>query len=179
MKYVGTKGKSVHPAIRACVAFSSPTNLESSADILDRKANLIYKKRFLKNLKIKLETKSQQYPGMIPIDQYHTIQRWRDFDELFSAPMNNYENAAAFYSDASAENFMPGISIPTLLVQAKNDPILPARCYPYELCEKLPSVYLETPAHGGHVGFWWPGKRYAWSEKRVWQFLVQTSGKGA
>ena len=84
--------------------------------------------------------------------------------------MNNYEDAAAFYRDASAKNFMAGIEIPTLLVQAKNDPILPKECYPFELCSKLENVVLETPDFGGHVGFWRPGEKFGWAERRAFDF---------
>ena len=105
------------------------------------------------------------------MDKFHTIKAWHDFDELYSAPMNNFKDAAEFYQNASAQNFMPGITVSTLLVQAQNDPILPSECYPVSLCQKLPLVFLEMPKQGGHVGFWKPGERYAWSERRAFLFL--------
>ncbi len=171
MKYLGVNKHSLPDVIRACVAFSAPTDLEAGANILDQPGNIIYKKRFLKNLKIKLEQKNEQYPGAINLAAFSTIKAWRDFDELYSAPMNQYKNAAAFYQDASAKNFMPGIRIPTLLIQAKNDPILPKECYPVDLCRQLKNVFLEIPDHGGHVGFWRPGERYSWSERRAFEFI--------
>ena len=171
MKYLGINGKHIPDTIKACVAFSSPTDLEAGAVILDSPSNFIYKRRFLKHLKAKLKIKNEQFPGAIAFDQFDTINVWRDFDELFSAPMNKYENAAAFYADASAKNFMGGITVPALLVQAANDPILPEACYPYKLCEQLEKVYLEVPLFGGHVGFWRPNERYAWSEQRAFEFI--------
>lgn len=171
MKYLGVNGKHIPDSIKACVAFSAPTDLEAGAVILDQPSNIIYRKRFLRYLKAKLSIKNEQFPGAIPFDQFHTIKVWRDFDELYSAPMNKFVNASAFYENASAKNFMPGITIPTLLIQAKNDPILAEECYPEQLCDKLSKVYLETPAYGGHVGFWRPGERYAWSEKRAFEFI--------
>ncbi|MEO1261212.1 MAG: alpha/beta fold hydrolase [Bacteroidota bacterium] len=171
MKYLGVNGKHIPDSIKACVAFSSPTDLEAGADILDSPSNFIYKKRFLRHLKAKLSIKNDQFPGAIAFDQFHTIVVWRDFDELYSAPMNKFENAAAFYENASAKNFMPGITIPTLLIQAANDPILPEACYPFELCRKLDNVSLEVPRYGGHVGFWRPYERYAWSERRAFEFI--------
>ena len=175
MKYLGVNGKEIPETIKACIVFSAPTDLEAGANILDRPTNIIYKKRFLKHLKIKLEVKAKIFPGQLIMDQFHTIKKWRDFDELFSAPMNKFANAAAFYKNASAKNFMSGIKIPTLLVQAKNDPILPIECYPYALCEKLENVWLETPAKGGHVGFWRPNERYSWAERRAVQFVESLS----
>ena len=171
MKYLGVNGKHIPSSIIGCVAFSSPTDLEAGAVVLDKPSNFIYKQRFLRYLKAKLAVKNEQFPGAIAFDKFHTIKAWRDFDELYSAPMNKFENAAAFYANASAKNFMDGITVPTLLVQAKNDPILPNECYPYELCEKLESVWLEVPEHGGHVGFWRPNERYAWSETRAFKHI--------
>ena len=124
-------------------------------------------------LKAKLEKKNDQFPNKIDIDGFSQIKIWRDFDELYSAPMNSFKNAAAFYQNASAKNFMAGITVPTLLVQAKNDPILPDECYPVSLCEKLPNVFLEMPEHGGHVGFWRPREKYAWSEIRAIKFITE------
>ena len=173
MKYIGVHGKELPSAVKACVAFSSPTDLEAGANILDHSSNFIYKRRFLKNLKIKLEHKNEQYPGSINLSAFPTIKVWRDFDELYSAPMNKFANAAAFYKNASAKNFLAGITIPTLLVQAKNDPILPIECYPTDLCNKLEKVFLEIPKHGGHVGFWRPGEQFSWAERRAFEFASQ------
>ena len=171
MKYLGVNGKEIPPAIKGCVAFSSPTDIEAGADILDKASNYIYKNRFLKQLKKKLFIKNEQFPGRLDMGRFKEINKWRDFDEIYSAPLNGYADAAAFYEDASAKNFIPNITVPTLLVQAKNDPILPEECYPKDLCKKLENIFLEIPEHGGHVGFWKPGERYAWSERRAWEFV--------
>ncbi len=171
MKYLGVHGKEVPPPIRAAVAFSSPTDLRAGAEMLDHRSNFVYRDRFMRYLKVKMEKKSAQYPGVVDLEKFKEIKVWRDFDEFFSAPLNGFSSADDFYEKASAKNFMPGIRIPTLLVQAKNDPILPAACYPIELCRAHPHVFLETPAHGGHCGFWRPGEQYAWSERRAWAFV--------
>ncbi len=171
MKYLGVHGNKVACNIKSCVVFSSPTDLKAGAEILDIPSNLIYKRRFLKYLKAKLEIKSQQYPGVIDLSKFKDIKVWKDFDEFFTAPMNGFANAEAFYENASAKNFMPGIKVPTLLVQAQNDPILPPSCYPIELAAKMPNLYLEMPKHGGHVGFWRPKEEFAWSESRAWEFV--------
>ncbi len=174
MKYLGVHGNNIPDVVKGCVAFSAPTDLEAGARILDRPSNFIYKKRFLKYLKTKLEKKKEQFPNMIDLESFRTIKIWRDFDELYSAPMNNFENADAFYQNASAKNYMAGITVPTLLVQAKNDPILPVECYPVTLCEKLQNVFLEMPEHGGHVGFWRPREKYGWAEQRAFMFVKET-----
>lgn len=173
MKYLGVNAHSIPEQIVACIAFSSPVDLEAAATILDKPSNIIYRKRFLRNLRKKIEIKNKRFPGILDMDGFNNIKVWRDFDEMFSAPMNKFKNAAAFYENASAKNFMSSINIPTLLVQAQNDPILPNECYPYELCKKLENIWLETPTKGGHVGFWCPNERYSWAEKRAFQFVKE------
>lgn len=173
MKYLGVYGQNVPTSIKAAVVFSAPTDLKAGAEVLDSPSNALYRKRFLYYLKQKMVAKNGQYPGVIDLNNFKKIKVWRDFDEYFSAPLNDFRDAADFYEKASAKNFMAGIAVPTLLVQAVNDPILPAVCFPKELCQNHPYIYLEMPAHGGHVGFWQPGKEHAWSEERAIDFLRQ------
>ncbi len=66
---------------------------------------------------------------------------------------------------------METIQIPTLLVNATNDPIIPISCTPVDLCKKHAKIYLEQPSLGAHVGFMWRGKSFAWSEYRAFQFV--------
>ncbi|MBI5916719.1 MAG: alpha/beta fold hydrolase [Bacteroidetes bacterium] len=171
MKFLGVHGREVPEPVRAAVVFSAPTDLRAGAEILDRPENFIYYRRFLFYLKQKIVVKNQQYPGVIDLENFKKIKVWRDFDEYFSAPLNGFRDAADFYEKSSPQNFMAGIAVPTLLVQALNDPILPPVCYPKDLCEKHPHLYLEMPRHGGHVGFWHPGKEFAWSERRAVEFV--------
>ncbi len=175
MKYLGIMGRNKPDPVRACIAFSSPTDLEAGAEVLDHPSNFIYRRRFLHFLKIKMEKKSEQYPGAVDLSRFKYIRHWRDFDEYFSAPLNRFRDAAEFYEVASAKNFMAGTVVPTLLVSALNDPILPPNCYPKDICEHHKMIYLEMPKHGGHVGFWRPGEKYAWSERRTAEFL-ETAG---
>lgn len=175
MKYLGVHGRERPEPVRACVAFSSPTDIEAGAYMLDQASNVIYRKRFLRHLKVKMVKKNEQYPGVLDLRNFRKIRTWRDFDEYFSAPLNGFRDAAEFYQQASAKNFMSGIAVPTLLVQALNDPILPPECYPKDICEKHPHIFLEMPKHGGHVGFWHPGKEFAWSEMRALEFVNSLS----
>lgn len=171
MKYLGVHGKNIPGPVKACVAFSPPTDLRAGAEVLDQPSNAIYSRRFLHYLSLKIRAKEQQFPGFLDVSKLDEIKKWRDFDEYFSAPLNGFRDADDFYEKASAKNFMPGIAVPTLLVQALNDPILPPECYPVQLCEKHPFISLEMPRYGGHVGFLQAGNASAWSEERAWSFV--------
>ena len=171
MKYLGVHGKNIPPQLYKAIAFSSPTDLKGSANLLNSPKSTFYKKRFLKALSVKMKIKAERYPHLIDFENINRIERWQDFDDYFTAPLNGYKDAEEFYYQGSAENFMEGIAIPTLLVNAKNDPILSLNCFPFERCEKHKKVYFEAPDRGGHVGFSARRKKFAWSEYRALEFV--------
>lgn len=171
LKYLGVHAGELSPAIRRGIAFSSPCNLAASAASLDLPGNGFYRRRFLRALELKLRAKEKQFPGLLDVDKFSEIRIWKDFDEHFSAPLNGFRSAAEFYHQASAENFMPAIRIPVLLVNAWNDPILPPACTPVGLCRQHPTIVLETPRRGGHVGFDVAGRSSNWMETRALEFV--------
>lgn len=171
LKYLGVKGKSVPEPIKAGIAFSTPCDLKESVRALEWPSNRFYRKKFMQRLRKKIEAKAVDFPEQIDLSYFDQMEVWEDFDEAYSAPLHGYPSAAAFYEDASAKNFMAEICVPTLLVNTINDPIIPRPCTPVELCQKHPRIYLEQPTLGGHVGFMWRGKSYAWSEHRAYQFV--------
>ncbi|WP_128548578.1 YheT family hydrolase [Larkinella soli] len=171
LKYLGVHGIGVPDVIRSAVAVSSPTDLESSARLLDLPSNRFYRDRFMKKLVLKIQRKSDLFPGRLDMTRLREVRFWRDFDELFSAPVNGYRDADDFYTQASAVNFMPGIAIPTLVLNAQNDPILSPECSPRQLAESHPLIYLETPRTGGHVGFALRNDEFSWAERRALEFI--------
>ena len=175
MKYLGVNGKEVPEAVKAGIAYSSPCDLAASVAALEFPANLFYKKRFLRSLRPKIEAKAKQFPDVIDASNLDRVEKWKDFDNFFSAPINGYKDADDFYEQASAKNFMEGTNRPILLVNAINDPILPPVCSPVELCKKHPLIFLEMPRRGGHVGFTEKKGRGTWSERRTLEFLEQRS----
>lgn len=175
MKYLGVNAGKHPKQIKKAVAFSAPCDLFSSVELLNHPSSSFYRKRFLRMLKPKIKHKAAQFPGVIDFNNYKKIKQWEDFDNFFTAPLNGYKDAADFYYNGSAINFMADISIPTLLVNAINDPILTPACFPKELCASHPYISLEIPEQGGHVGFSVKGKAFAWSEYRAYEFICRAN----
>lgn len=176
MKYLGTNGANIANQICAAAVFSAPCDLESGAEVLDRRENALYRRRFMRALIKKIREKNAQFPGRLDLDKLRLVRRWRDFDEYFSAPICGYRNAADFYQNASAKNFIAGIKIPTLLANAQNDPILTTACMPVEIARSHPFFHLELPEEGGHCGFQTRnGDEYTWSERRALGFVSDYS----
>ena len=171
LKYLGVHGENVPQAIKTAAVFSAPVQLEEGALVLDRWDNFLYRRRFKRKLSEKIKAKAVQFPGTLDIEKLAQIKHWRDFDEWFSAPICGYENAEEFYRMASAANYLKGIRIPTLLVNAANDPILTPGCMPSALAQHHDFFHFEMPHEGGHCGFQMPKKDvFTWAEYRALEF---------
>ncbi|MBT5093711.1 MAG: alpha/beta fold hydrolase [Halobacteriovoraceae bacterium] len=173
LKYLGEKSQAISKRIKKGIAFSVPTDLGASAIELDRGFSQVYMFNFLWTLKRKIRSKRQLISkDVLEIDKLHRIQTFHAFDDLVTAPLHGFENGLDYYAKSSSKQFIPAIKIPTLLVNAKNDPFLGEKCYPLEEASKNPFFTLEIPQAGGHVGFFTPFvKGELWSERRALEFI--------
>ena len=170
LKYLGTRGAHVPTEVSHGVAFSGPCDLEAATLALDKPTNRIYKTRFLKALSQKVRRKAEQFPNKLDIARLDQLKVFRDFDEWFSAPICGYRDADEFYYQSSSKNFISGIKVPALLINAKNDPILPASCMPFEEARQNRYFHFEMTLQGGHCGFMHPKDEHSWAERRALDF---------
>jgi uncharacterized protein len=172
MNYLGRRND-IPSQVRAAIGFSMPTCLTSSVKRLEERGNFIYKRKFLKQLSAKIRHKAHQFPTKLNADNLLKIKTWRDFDTFYSAPMNHFDTPDAFYHAASSLNVLEQIKIPFFICNAKNDPLLTPECSPRYLAEMMPNFWLETPARGGHVGFFPYQNEMAWAESRAVEWLKE------
>ena len=156
--------------VKCAIGFSVPCSLKGSVDALSSGANKIYKNRFLKKLGVKIKQKALLFPDQINAEGFDSINDFIDFDNRYTAPLHGYKNALDFYEKASVGPFLKNLQVPSLIVQAKNDPFLLPNCVPYEDAQTNPFIFLETPHKGGHCGFMEKGQAYSWAEKRALSF---------
>jgi len=174
LKFLGEQGTDINSKIKGAVAISVPVDLKDSAAQLAKKSNAIYMKRFVKMLKPKLLEKSKRFPEQAPgKENILLIKDFYDFDELYTAPAHGFKNAEDYWEKCSSKPVLPAIAIPTLLINAKNDPFLGPLSYPKKEAENSKWFYLETPNYGGHVGFASHFKMdgQLWDEKQAMLFL--------
>lgn len=175
LKYLGEK-RNRDPKIKKGVAISVPLDLGSSCDQISKTAFGLYTQRFLKTLKQKVEKKAQLFPTEFDLTKFSSIQTLRDFDDSFTGPLHGFADAEEYYQVNSSLQFLSAISIPTLLINAQNDPFLSPSCYPIELAKKLDQVFFEFPRNGGHVGFMCAdANKRIYSETRAVEFICQDS----
>jgi predicted alpha/beta-fold hydrolase len=171
LKYLGENVFPATPELHWGAAVSVPCDLASSARRLDRAANLIYRHRFLRTLKAKARLKARRYPGCLDESRITAIQSIEAFDDWFTAPVHGFSSAEDYWRRCSARRFLGGIRVPTLVLNALNDPFLTPACFPYAEARQSASLLLETPRSGGHVGFIPRRLRGTfWHEARVVQF---------
>lgn len=172
LKYLGEAIR--HPKIARAVTFSVPVDLSSSAHQMALSQNKIYMRHFLKTLREKILKKRALLPPHIPFDRLPKVRTFHEFDDLYTAPLHGFINAEDYYHQASSLNFLKYIQIPTLLVNARNDPFLTPSCFPTHIAKKHAHLFLETPHFGGHCGFL-PENRQGecWSESRTLTFLEE------
>ena len=139
--------------VAAVAAVSSPIDLAEGARAIGRGFNrLVYTRMFLKTMKPKALRKLVQHPGLFDRDVLLRAKDLYEFDNVFTAPLHGFKNTEDYWSRASAKPRLHQIQIPALVVNARNDPFVPAGCLPVK-AEVGAHVTLWQPKHGGHVGF--------------------------
>src|SRR5690606_482962 len=171
LKYLGERGAGIHPLLRSAVAISVPCDLQASSLELEKRHNTVYMQRFIRELGYKVEAKAKMFPGMIRLDNYRQIRTFQQFDDRYTAPLHGFKDALTYWRSCSSRQYLAGIRIPALLINALDDPFLAKDCFPYEEAAQSEYFYLETPRYGGHVGFVTFGEQCYWSEKRALAFI--------
>ena len=172
LKYLGDRGPQVDDRIRGAVALSVPVDLSASADQIDRWSNGHYTQYFLHSLRQKIRLKARQHPNRVSTKRLRAIHTLRSFDDAYTAPLHGFDGADDYYRQASSKPVLPDLTVPTLLLNAANDPFLPPSCYPRPIARDHDRLTLEVPESGGHVGFVsFNDRGEYWSELRTTSFL--------
>ena len=161
LRYAQEAGGAAALALRAIAAVSAPLDLAAGADAIGRGfGRQVYTRMFMRTMKAKAFVKLGQHPGLFDADRMRAARDLREFDEIFTGPLHGFAGADDYYARASAGPLLGRIAVPTLVLNAKNDPFLPAAALP-RAGQVGSHVTLWQPEHGGHVGFaggTWPGR---------------------
>lgn len=162
----------------AVASISAPVDLAASGQAMGRGFNrLVYTRMFLNSMKPKAMQKLAQYPGLFSAAKLQATRTLYEFDNVFTAPLHGFKNTADYWSRASAQPHLARLSVPSLLVNALNDPFIPFASLPRPGAIGR-HVTLWQPRHGGHVGFAqgpWPGQVNTLPEAVV-GWMAQQSG---
>lgn len=175
LKWLGERGEAAAAIVRRAAAVSAPLDLPASGSALDRGVNrLLYTRFFLSTLKPKSLAKLERFPGLYDAAKLRAATRFREFDDLVTAPLHGFRDVAHYWSAASSGPWLERVRVPTLVINARNDPFLPEPAMLAAACKAAPSVLLELPRTGGHAGFPvgpFPGQ-HTWLPRRVLEFFA-------
>lgn len=180
LRYLGEAPELVDPRVAGAAVFSVPCDLGACAVQLARPMNAVYLKHFLRSLKDKVRAKAVRFPAAFDVNALAEMRNFVEFDGGVTAPMFGFSNAEDYYTRASSRPVLEAIRVRTLLVNAQDDPFLTKECYPVDEAARSASLYLEVPAHGGHVGFVGGANaatpNWYWSEQRAVAWLAGGNG---
>ncbi|MBI2772426.1 MAG: alpha/beta hydrolase [Burkholderiales bacterium] len=153
MRWAGEAGSEAKQLADAVASVCSPIDLAAGGWAIGRGFNrLVYTTMFLRTMKPKALEKLAQHPGLFDRGKLLAARDLYDFDDIFTAPLHGFKGADDYYARASAKPHLASIRIPALVLNALNDPFVPAWSLPKQ-DEVGPCVTLWQPRHGGHVGF--------------------------
>ena len=171
-KWLGESGESARGIVARAAAVSAPLDLMAAGDALGRGFARVYAWHFLGTLKRGALEKLERFPGLYDARAVRRSRTLRDFDNVVTAPLHGFRDTDDYWTRASAKPHLRAIRVPTLLVNARDDPFLPGNALPTQR-DVSDAVTLEFPQRGGHVGFVtapFPG-HIEWLPQRLLQFF--------
>jgi hypothetical protein len=151
-KWLGERGEAAQGIVARAAAVSAPLDLMAAGEALGRGISRLYTRHFLATLKRTSLERLELFPGLFDAAALRSARSLRDFDNVVTAPLHGFRDTDDYWTRASSKPWLTNIRVPTLLLNARDDPFLPADALPTER-EVSRAVKLEFPARGGHVGF--------------------------
>jgi hypothetical protein len=175
LNWLGREGEGAGATLVAAAAVSAPLDLAAAGTAIGQGLNRIYARHFLSTLVPKALAMSQRFPGILDAAAVRRARSMHAFDDAVTAPLHGFGGADDYWRRASSKPWLGGIAVPTLVLNAKNDPFIPASSLPGAQSVSR-AVSLEQPAHGGHGGFaislipgsldWLPNRLLQFFERR-------------
>lgn len=153
LKWLGERGSSAAELVSRAAGVSAPLDMTATGNALDSGFNrYVYTAYFLSTLKAKALRKAAEFPGLLDAQAINNATTFREYDTLVTARLQGFVDAADYWQKVSSKPWLKSIAIPTLVLNAKNDPFLPASALP-TASEVSATVTLEQPETGGHAAF--------------------------
>lgn len=183
LKLTGELGERAAELLVNVVSVSTPIDLHECVRALGRRVNFLYENRFVTRMKKRLAERRRLNPvAFDPIFQSTDVDAVRtvfEFDDRITAPHFGFGDAPNYYATQSAQNFLPRIRIPTLLLAAQDDPLVPFAVYSQVATSENPFLTLLAPRHGGHVAFLHRSNPRFWADEAILSWVESQRNKPA
>jgi uncharacterized protein len=177
LKLAGELESSAPNHIAGVMATSTPIDLAACVRQLDMPSNFIYARRFVARLKERVRAKERLAPGLFDLSGLDLVRNIYEFDDRFTAQAFGFGSADSYYATQSSNQFLDRIRVPTLLVQAKDDPLIPFGVYDHPAFSTNPHLRLLAVEHGGHLGFISKTKPRFWLDEVLVNWLLEVRNK--
>jgi len=152
LNWLGRAGRDAARTLRGAAAVSAPLDLMAAGIAIGRGMNRVYTRHFLATLKPKSLAMATRFPDLLDATRIRRVRTLWDFDDIVTAPLHGFAGTVDYWTRASSKPWLASIAVPTLVINARNDPFIPAQSLPTQR-EVSACVTLEQPRHGGHAGF--------------------------
>ena len=152
LKWAGESGNAGSQVVDATAAISAPHDLRAGAWALNKGLSRVYYWNFYRTLRSKSLAKLAQHPGLFDKQRLLAARNFFEFDDAVTAPMHGFDSCYDYWNKSSSRQFLGSIKVPTLVLNAVNDPFMPEK-YLASASEASADVVLDYPGNGGHVGF--------------------------
>ena len=177
LKLAGELGESASDLIAGVMAISTPIDLAACVRELDKPSNRIYARRFVTRLKERVRAKERLTPGLFDLGGLDQVRDIYGFDDRFTAQAFGFGSADNYYATQSANQFLERIRVPTLVVQAKDDPLIPFAVYDHPAFSNNPNLRLLATEHGGHLGFISKTRPRFWLDQVLVNWVLEVRNK--
>lgn len=172
LNWLGRAGRDAADTVAAAAAVSTPLDLTAAGIAIGEGLNRIYTRHFLYTLKPKSLAMAKCFPGLLDETKIRQARTMYEFDDAVTAPLHGFTGTRDYWRRGSSKPWLRQVAVPTLVLNAKNDPFVPAASLPGP-AETSRDIVLEQPEQGGHVGFMagpFPGQ-LDWLPQRLLQFF--------
>jgi predicted alpha/beta-fold hydrolase len=152
LKWLGERGAEAAAIVTRAAAVSAPLDLMAAGAALEKGFSLVYAKHFLATMKSRAAAKHARFPGSFDCAAMRRARTLREFDNVVTAPLHGFRDTDDYWTRASSKPLLGHIAVPTLVLNARDDPFLPQEALP-GADEVSPVVRVEFPSQGGHVAF--------------------------
>src|SRR5690348_354990 len=177
LKMAGEWRESAPRELRAVIGICPSCDLGACAAAIGELRNRIYERHFVRRLKRRMIDKAKLFPEKYPLNGLAKIRSVREFDDAITAKFCGFRDADDYYTRSSALSLLAEIRVPTLILAAQDDPMIPFRSLDAEKLAANPRITVEAPRYGGHCAFIATkriGERF-WAEARIVEFCREHS----
>jgi predicted alpha/beta-fold hydrolase len=176
LKMAGELGEEARGLLAGIVSVSAPIDLAACSAAIEEPRNFLYQNRFVSRLKERIRRKHQLHPELYTLEHLPKVRTITQFDDYYTSQLFGFGSAANYFRTQSSNQFLEKIRIPTLVVTAKDDPLVPFRIYDHPSLRQNPAISFAPVPHGGHLGFiartgprfWLDEVVLNWMEQQPW-----------